>query len=195
MISTSLRRNVALLGVLLLWVLRPSPLAVQFPGGNLDSGLPQPVGSPTPSTVRMPPRKGEIFDDAALRRIRSFCLDSSHLSDSEAAGVRQSLTRQGQSRKLSERLSWKLIDDCSQADAVARVYYLGAAVRQVVEAGGLRSSSPKVRQEVDPVLVIYDKAALRLYYRAEGSPIHREARYPLADPLAMLAKDLRTMNQ
>lgn len=195
MISRSLRQNVALLGVLLLWVSRPSPLAVQFPDVSLDSRLPQPVGSPTPSTVRMPPRKGEIFDGAALRRITSFCLDSSHLSDSEAARVQESLTRKGQSRKLSERLSWKLIDDCSQADAVVRVYYLGAAIRQVVEAAGLGSSPPKVRQEVDPVLMIHDKAALRLYYRAEGSPIHRDARYPLADPLAMLAKDLRTMNQ
>ena len=195
MISRSLRRNAMILAILWLCSLQQSPATPQLSSGSLDSQLPQPIGSPTPSTAQTPPRRGEIFDGEALRHIATFCIDTSHLSGSEAADVKESLARQGQSKKVSKRLSWKLINDCSQADAVARVYYLGAAVRQVVSPGPtLDGPRPTVRQEADPVLVIYDKAALRLYYRAEGRPIHRDARDPLAEPLAMLAKDLRTMS-
>jgi len=153
--------------------------------------LPQP-DSPIPISVHTAPRKGEIFDRESLRRIVSFCIDTSDLSGPEQAGLRDSLSRQGQSKKLVDRLRWRLVNECSRADAVARVYYLEAAVHEVVvDAKGHRIAPPKVRQSVDPVLVIYDQAALRLYYRAEGTPIPRDAKEPLKDPLTMLVKDLQ----
>ena len=175
----------AVLGFLLLYC-RPKVAVAQLTGagpGNLDSRLPQPL---TPTVSRTSPQRGEVFDPEALERTKSFCVDLSHMEGLEAADVKEFLAKESQPKKLLGRLGWKLVDDCTKADAVARIYFAGVSVR--VEGQGVKQGSL-------PVLLIYDKASIRLFYRAEGQAVHGKPVDVLGSPFAMLLKDLKEITR
>jgi hypothetical protein len=186
--------------VVLLWFphWQPKLAVAQVPGvgaGNLDANLPQPIGSPTATAPNAPPGRGEVFDPDALRQTKSFCVDLNHMESSQAADVKEFLAQESQPRKLLSRLPWQLVDDCTKADVVARIYFARVDVREEMSAPNLAGSPVSFRQSRQPVLLLYDKASIRLFYRAEGQVLGRKTVEVLRSPFAMLVKDLKKINR
>jgi hypothetical protein len=187
--------SVLFFAALIFFVPRPSLTGGLLSGaGDLDSHLPQPIGSSTPSAVRIPPRTGEVFDSDALRRSNTYCIDTSHLAAAQTAEVREFLGAGGETNKLLGRLPWKLVDDCKTADAVARIYFANSSVTLREEENGATIGS-KSGRGLQAVLLIYDKASIRLFYRAEGQVLHGNPSEVLGSPFAMLAKDLKKIQR
>jgi hypothetical protein len=186
--------------VVLLWLLcrQPAVAAPQAMGvgsGTLDARLPQPIGSPTATAPRTPPGRGEVFDPDALEHTKTFCVDLNHMESSQAADVKEFLAKERQPRKLLGRLPWQLVDDCTKADTVARIYFARVDVREEMSAPYIAGSPASIRQGRQPVLLLYDKASIRLFYRAEGLVFHGSAEDVLGSPFAMLVRDFKKINR
>lgn len=101
-------------------------------------------------------------------------MDLTNLESWQEAGVKDFLAEESEPGKVLDRLPWRRIDDCAKADAVARIYF--------GPTGAL------------PVLLLYDKASIRLFYRAEGDVFRGDPVKALAGPFAKLARDLKKIN-
>jgi hypothetical protein len=177
--------------VALLWFsFRRTTVAAQLPGvvgGNLDARLPQPTGTP--------PGRGEIFDRDALEHTKTFCMDIDHMENSEAAEVKEFLAKETGPKKLLGRLPWQLVDDCTKADAVARVHFASVHVLEEMPGPVAASTAASVRRGSQSVLLLYDKASIRLFYRAESQVFDGTAKNALKSPFAMLVKDMRKIDR
>lgn len=165
-------RVVAAIGFLWLCCGQTRLAAAQLPGvagGGIYGGIPRPGRSSIPTISHIPP--DEIFDPGALAHIRTFCVDLGNMESWQTAGVKGFLAEASEPGKVLDRLPWQRVEDCTKADAVARIYF-GAT-------GAI------------PVLLLYDKASIRLFYRAEGQVFRGNPQKALATPFAMLAKDLK----
>jgi hypothetical protein len=162
--------------------------------GNLDARLPQAIGSPQPDS-NTPSGRGEVFDPDALKHTKSFCLDLNHIDDSEAAGVKEFLAKENQPKKLLGRLPWQLVDDCTKADAVARIYFARADVSEDMSGPGVVSTAVRIRHGLQSVLLLYDKASIRLFYRAQGQVLARNEEDALRVPFSTLVKDLKKIDR
>jgi hypothetical protein len=164
-------------------------------------GLPQSPGSPPPTTFGA--RSREVFDPNALAHIKSFCVDSRNLEGWQADEVREFLAKNSQPKKLLGRLHWQLTDDCNEADAVARIYFAPVNIEDVAREYSL-SSPPRFQQGYQPVLLLYDKASIRLFYLAacpqayppsEGQVRYRNTVDGLRSVFSMLLKDLKRVDR
>jgi hypothetical protein len=185
------------LGFLLVVCFRPSPVLAQIPESyGIDLGIPSPLNPSTTKGSSRASGRGEVFDREALRQAKSFCVDAGHLEGPEADEVKEFVEEEGKPGKLLSRLPWRLIDDCAKADAVARIYFAPVEVTDVTEdkGSGIQKKSPP-RQFSQPVLLIYDKASIRLFYRAEGLIASGDSMKIMASPFSMLIKDLKTKAQ
>ena len=161
---------------------------------GIDLGIPSPL-NPNTGSHRAAGR-GEVFDREALQQTKSFCVDARHIEGSEADEVKDFMRQEAKPGKLLSHLPWTLIDDCKKADAVARIYFAPVEVTDVIEdkGSGLQKTSP-ARQFSQPVLLVYDKASIRLFYRAEGVIAYGDPMKIMAIPFSMLIKDLKTKAQ
>jgi hypothetical protein len=180
--------------VVLVWLLcwQGVAAAAQVPGvagaGNF------PIGSPRLDS-NTPPGRGEVFDPEALKQTKTYCVDLSHMEGSQADSTKEFLAKESQPKKLLSRLPWERVDDCTKADAVARIHFARVNVREEMSAPNLAGNPVSFRQSRQPVLLLYDKASIRLFYRAEGDVSHRNAVDMLGSPFAMLVKDLKRINR
>jgi len=144
------------------------------------------------STFKVAPGGSEVFDREGLMQIRSFCVSTRHLEGPEAAAVNEFLATEGQPGKLLSRLPWSLTNDCTKADAVARIYLDPVELAEVetIEDRVHNQPRPKQSTRFQPVLLVYDKASIRLFYRAEGKVLRGNSADVLGSPFAMLLKDL-----
>lgn len=162
-------------------------------GGNLDANFPQRIGSPNPTETL--PRRAEIFDRDALEHAKTFCVDLEHMENSQATDVREFLAKESQPEKLLSKLPWQLIDDCTKADAVARIYFSEVGVYEESYRADVRTRSARFRQGSQPVLLVYDKASIRLFYRAQGQILGGKMADSLGSPFSMLIKDLKKIDR
>jgi hypothetical protein len=113
----------------------------QVPGvvstGGIYAGSSQSPGSPPPAPFGT--RRREVFDPNALAHIKSFCVDLRNLEGWQADGVRDFLARESQPKKLLSHLPWQFIDDCTKADAVARIYFAPDNIEDVAREYSLNS--------------------------------------------------------
>ena len=149
------------------------------------------------ATSNTPPSFGDrtaVFDIDALNHTQSYCLDVKHLRDIEAADFQNFLAKEGQPGKVLSLLPWKLRDDCAKADAVARVYFTSVESSKRREQDARRDAAmfgfPRGRR---PVLLIYDRASIRLYYRAEGPDTRGDPLSALTKLFSGLLEDLQQM--
>ncbi len=138
---------------------------------------------------------GEVFDPAALSQVKSFCVDLSNLESGEAAAVKEFLAKASEPKGVLDRLPWRLVDDCTKADAVAWIYF-APVVPFTWTAGPNPVGNPRaIHQFFDPVLLLYDRASIRLFYRAQGQVLYGRRADVLASPFALLAKDLKKIHR
>ena len=165
--------------------------AAQIPGvegGNLDARLPQ-------AETLTPSGRGEIFDSDALKHTKTFCVDTDHMESSEAATVKEFVAKESEPKKLLGRLPWQLVDDCTKADAVARIHFASIHVLEEMPGAAAASTAVSVRRGSQCVLLLFDKASIRLFYRAQNQVFDGTAKDALRSPFAMLVKDMKKMNR
>jgi hypothetical protein len=139
---------------------------------------------------------GELFDREALRRVRTFCVDTSYLQEGEASDIKKFVARENQPGQLLRRLTWEFTDQCAAADAVIRVYF-AQSVHLTQEPGdelhgGVGSFSLPV-PVIQVVLLIYDRASVRLLYRTEDNDLETKRMIFLKGPFSRLVKDVEKL--
>ncbi|MFZ0963657.1 MAG: hypothetical protein WAO35_22565 [Terriglobia bacterium] len=128
---------------------------------------------------------GKVLDDAALSKVKTYCVDTSNLKGPVLPGdvprpeefdVRELLQRESGPRGLLSKLPWKLEADCSAPglDATVRFEFrviLGPGQELYLETP-LRAMYPQLdnfRWRAE--LQVTDKASTRVDYKAEGNPV------------------------
>jgi hypothetical protein len=138
---------------------------------------------------------GEVCDREALRRVRTVCVDTSYLEEGEAFDIKTFMATENQPGQPIRQIPWDFTDRCAAADAVIRVYFVQSELITKVTRRGKRGAVPSrtfSHQVNQAVLLIYDRASVRLLYRTEGQ---RKGTYRpalLEGPFSKLAKDLES---
>jgi len=141
---------------------------------------------------------GEVFDREALRRVRTACVDTSYLEGADALAIKDFVARENQPRQLLSQIPWKLTDQCAAADAVIRVYFAQSELLNREEGHLLRGGLPTItysEQVIQAVLLIYDRASVRVLYRTEGHNKGTNRAALLKGPFLRLVKDLKGANR
>lgn len=146
---------------------------------------------------------GELFNPQALRHLKTLCADTSYLEADVAFDVKTFVARENQPGRLLRRLSWKITEDCAGADALIRVYF-APSERHVAFTNdvlvGQRAPSGQTapleenEQVTQVVLLIYDRASLRVLYRTEGQGQGRNRGALLKGPFSRLVKDMKALD-
>jgi len=156
-----------------------------------------------PGSARENKACSNLFHLEALRWVRTVCVDTSYLREGETSDVKTFVARENQPGHLLRRLNWEFTDQCAAANAVIRVYFAQTEVnihrtdvgpRPDVGQGGVASSSVS-EEEIQVVLLIYDRASVRILYRTETQYKGPNRRTMLKDPFSRLVKDLRRLGQ
>jgi hypothetical protein len=138
--------------------------------------------------------RGEVFDREALLRAKTACVDTSYLEEAQALDIKRFVAKENQPGQLLRQIPWELTDQCAAADAVIRVYFTQSE-RVTKEAGNLlRGGAPSAtfsEQVIQVVLLIYDRASVRMLYRTEGQDKGTNRAALLKGPFARLVKDLK----
>lgn len=146
---------------------------------------------------------GELFNPQALRHLKTLCVDTSYLQAGEAFDVKRFLARENQPGRLLKRLSWKITEDCAGADALITVYF-APSERHVALTNdalpGQRAPSGQTapleenEQVTQVVLLIYDRASVRMLYRTEGQGQGKNRGALLKGPFSRLVKDMKALD-
>ena len=135
---------------------------------------------------------GELFDREAVRRVRTACVDTSYLGEGEALEIKKFVARESKPGHLLRRMPWELTDQCAAADAVIRVYFAQSeSIVQRTDLGGGVTSASFFEQVMQVVLLIYDRASVRILYRTEGRDKGTNRTGLLKGPFSRLVKDLK----
>jgi hypothetical protein len=117
------------------------------------------------------------------------------MESSQAAGVKEFLAQESAPKKLLSRVPWKLVDDCAKADAVARIYFAPVNVHELMAGRGGTGTAVGAWHAMQPVLLLYDKASIRLFYRAEGQVFRGDEVDMLRSPFSTLVGDLKKIDR
>jgi hypothetical protein len=142
---------------------------------------------------------GELINPQALRHLKTVCVDTSYLQAGVAFDVKAFVARENQPGQLLSRLSWKITEDCAGADALIRVYF--APSERHVTLGitndvlaGERAPLEEDEQVTQVVLLIYDRASVRVLYRTEGQGQGKNRGALLKGLFSRLVKDMRAFD-
>ncbi len=108
-----------------------------------------------------------LIDREALRRVKTFCVDTSAVEAGVASDIKAFVARENQPGQLLKRMTWELTDQCAAADGVIRVYF-SPSDRHRTETykdlnGGVTSSDFHVPM-TQVVLLVYDRASVSPYF-------------------------------
>lgn len=117
------------------------------------------------------------------------------MENSEATALKEFLAKESGPKKLLGGLPWQFVDDCTKADAVARIHFASIHVLEEMPGTVTASTAVSVRRGSQSVLLLYDKASIRLFYRAESQVLDGTPKNALGSPFAMLVKDMRKIDR
>jgi len=146
---------------------------------------------------------GELFSPQALRHLKTLCVDTSYLEAGAAFDVKAFVARENQPGRLLSRLGWRITEDCAGADALIRVYFAPSERRVALTNDarpGQRAPSGQTAplEENEPVtqvvLLIYDRASVRVLYRTEGQGTGKNRAGLLKGPFSKLVKDMKALD-
>ncbi|HEY6293642.1 MAG TPA: hypothetical protein VI455_18980 [Terriglobia bacterium] len=129
----------------------------------------------------------ELNDPEALRAVRTVCLDTSNLRTEVASAVSAFAGEQDQPGRPLNQINWELTDECATADAVIRVYFVPSEFHVAGENEGWSESATQV------VLLVYDRASIRLLYRTEVHVAGKKPAVLLKRPFSRLVKDMNEL--
>ena len=138
---------------------------------------------------------GELYDPTSLGRLRTVCVDTSYLEAATASELREFMARERQPGRFLARMSWHFTDPCEGADAILRVYSaLGTHhVSKPSWTVNPNASVPSVDYD-EPisqvVLLVYDRASVRLLYRTESQGRGKSGEAAFVPVFSKLVKDV-----
>ena len=138
---------------------------------------------------------GVANNPQALRHLKTLCVDTSYLEAGAAFDVKTFVERENQPGQLLGRLSWKITEDCAEADALIRVYF-APSERHVTLANDAQTGVPLEENEkvTQVVLLIYDRASVRVLYRSESQGQGKNREALLKGPFSRLVKDMKAFD-
>ena len=123
-------------------------------------------------------------------------MDTSYLQAEVASDIKTFVAKENQPRRLLKHLNWQLVDQCAAADAVIRIYFAHSesylTVANKDQRGGT-TSSDSVETVTQVVLLVYDRASVRLLYRTEVKDRAANRVALLKSPFSKLVKDVKAI--
>jgi hypothetical protein len=142
---------------------------------------------------------GEAANPDALLRVQSYCIDTTKLEAAEAGDVRKFLDKQNQPKGVLGKLSWKLLENCAQADAVVNLKFETSA--QVTPAGGsvLGTGTAALNSVPEDAysaqMLITDRASPKPLYHVKGEAVTQFRDRSINSPFSKLIRDLKTLSK
>jgi hypothetical protein len=139
---------------------------------------------------------GDATNVEALLKVHNFCLDQSTLNASQSADVEKFVARASAPRGVLSKMSWRLISDCGQADAIVK---LAVAETEELSQTSYSSATGSAATGSVPVpaykasVAVHDRASGKLLYQVEGESVQSNRQGAIASPFSKLAKDLKTL--
>ena len=146
---------------------------------------------------------GELFNPQALRHLKTLCLDTSNLEAGAAFDVKTFVAKENQPGQSLSRLGWKITEDCTGADALIRVYFAPSESHVALTndalpgqrvPSGQRAPLEESERVTQVVLLIYDRASVRLLYRTQSQGTGRNLGALLKGPFSRLVKDMKALD-
>jgi len=142
---------------------------------------------------------GEPNNPEALRKIKVVCLDTSNLDSAVARDVKAFVSEENRPDHLLGRLNWEFVEGCPSADAVIRVYFVSTEryVTEPAPNSGLGvgvSSLGAYKPATRLVLLVYDRASVRVLFRSEGIFPGNKRTAQLKGQFGRLVKEVRRTN-
>jgi len=142
---------------------------------------------------------GEVADPDALLKVQSYCIDMTKLGGAEVGDVKKFLEKQNQPKGVLGKLSWKLVENCTQADAVVNLKFETSA--QVTPAGGSVLGTGTAALNSVPVdtysaqMAVMDRASQKLLYQVTGESVTQFRDRSINSPFSKLIRDLKTLSK
>jgi hypothetical protein len=142
---------------------------------------------------------GEVADADALLKVQSYCIDMTKLGAAEAGDVKKFIDKQNQPKGVLGKLSWKLVENCAQADAVVDLKF-EASVR-ITPAGGSALGTGTAALNSVPEdtytaqMLVTDRASQKPLYRVKGETVTSYRDRSISSPFSKLIRDLKTLSK
>jgi len=142
---------------------------------------------------------GEVADPGALLKVQSYCIDMTKLGGTEVGDVKKFIEKQNQPKGILGKLSWKLVEDCAQADAVVNLKFETST--QVTPAGGSALGTGTAALNSVPVdaysaqMSVVDRASQKLLYQVTGESVAQFRDRSINSPFSKLTRDLKTLSK
>lgn len=143
---------------------------------------------------------GKVLDPARFQNIHSYCVQVQDLGSYYAGMVRTFFNEQRKPNSLVNELPWKMVDDCSQADAVMTFQFSEASDYGEAAAGGNAAAgalAPAVGGAIQQTffqttVIILNPSDRKPIYQVQGDRAPERGERALEKTFRKLAKDLRS---
>ena len=142
---------------------------------------------------------GEVADPETLLKVQSYCVDMGKIESSAVPDVKKFFDRQNTLKGVLGKLSWKLVDNCSQADAVVSLKFESSF--KVTPAGGSAlgtgtaalNSVPEATYAAE--MSVTDRASQKPLYHVKGESVTTFRDRSLNSPFSKLVHDLKALSK
>jgi hypothetical protein len=142
---------------------------------------------------------GEAANPDALLSVQSYCIDSTKLTAAEAGDVRKFIAKQSSPKGLLGKLPWKLVENCTQADAVISLKFESSF--RVTPSGGSALGTGTAALNSVPEgtysaqMLITDRASQKPLYEVKGETVTGGRDRSINNPFSKLVSDLKTLSK
>jgi hypothetical protein len=138
---------------------------------------------------------GQILDEQGFRNVQTVCAEVEDIGPRYATMVQTFLKSQDNPKSLVSRLPWKIVPDCSQADAVMRFKFSetsepsNATAGGSIYAGGSMGTVNTTWFQVTAVVTA--RSTQKEIYEVQGARAPERGEKAVENTFKVLAKDLR----
>ncbi|HEV2178584.1 MAG TPA: hypothetical protein VGW33_15465 [Terriglobia bacterium] len=139
---------------------------------------------------------GEILDQQAFQNIHSYCAQVQDLPPQYVKVVQNFFKHQNKPKSLVNRLPWKMVDDCSQADAAMNFRFSTSQEEDSGAPGGGGGFAPAGVNRAQTtyfqvIAVVTGRASQKPVYQVQGPRAPERGEDALQNTFKELAKDLK----
>jgi hypothetical protein len=155
----------------------------------------------TPLVGRGRKASGEILDPQGFKSVHTYCIDVRDLSPHYAQMVKSFFNEQDKPNSLVSEMPWKLVNDCSQADAIMTFKFLETSEIEQASGGGSASAGAVAPLEGGTVqqtwfevtAVVTDRASQKEVYQVQGFRAPGRGERAMEKTFKALAKDVKSV--
>ncbi len=138
---------------------------------------------------------GEILDRQGFDHVHSYCVQVQDLASRYAGMVQNFFKDQNKPGSLVNQLPWKLVSDCSQADAVMSFKFSESQEPSYATAGGTAQAGASMGTVnttwFQVTAVVSSRLGLKPIYQVQGARAPQRGERAIEKTFRELAKDLR----